>query len=62
VAAHPTKAVNYTIWNDSGKAVSFKMQPSGKSYTLDPGKTASYSSQMIDGVAPTITVLGTMPK
>ena len=48
--------IEYTIKNNSGRVVRFQMQPSGKSYTLDAGKTFSGTSHEIDGTAPTITL------
>ena len=48
--------IQYTIWNDTGRTVSFSMQPSGKSYSLDAGKTFSGTSSQIGGITPTITI------
>jgi hypothetical protein len=48
--------VSYTIKNDSGRTVRFVMQPSGKSYELEAGKTFTGTSNDVDGKAPTIKV------
>ncbi len=49
-----TVEIKYTIKNDAGRNVQFKMQPSGKSYTLESGKTFSGISNEVNGIAPTI--------
>ncbi|HWG47310.1 MAG TPA: hypothetical protein VN688_31395 [Gemmataceae bacterium] len=49
-------AIKYTIKNDSNRTVRFRMEPSGKSYTLDAGKTFSGTSNEVNGKAPMITV------
>lgn len=48
--------IKYTIKNASGRGVRFKMEPSGKSYVLDAGKTFSGTSHEVNGKAPTITI------
>lgn len=48
--------IEYTIWNDTGRTVRFSMQPSGKSYVLEAGKTFSGTSNEIDGKSPRITL------
>jgi hypothetical protein len=48
--------IKYSIWNDTGRTVRFLMQPSGKSYFLEAGKTFSGTSSQIDGKDPTITL------
>ncbi|QEL16312.1 hypothetical protein [Limnoglobus roseus] len=50
------KEVRYTIRNDAGRAVRFDMQPSGKSYTLDAGRTFTGTSYEVNGKLPTITL------
>jgi hypothetical protein len=51
------ETVHYTILNDADETVRFKLQPSGKSYSLSPGRLGSYSSKEINGKPPTILVL-----
>ena len=46
--------IKYTIKNDSGRLVRFQMQPSGKSYALESGRTFSGTSFEVNGKAPTI--------
>lgn len=48
--------VKYTIFNGSGRTVRFSMQPSGKSYTLEAGKTFSGTSSPDGNRQPTITL------
>lgn len=48
--------IEYTIWNDTGRTVKFSMQPSGRSYSLEAGKTFSGTSHQVNGKAPTITL------
>ncbi len=48
--------IEYTIKNDSGRVVRFRMQPSGKSYSLQPGQTFRGTSQEVNGTAPTLTL------
>lgn len=50
------KKIRYTIKNNSGQVVRFQMQPSGKSYTLEAGKTFTGMSYEVNGKAPTITL------
>ena len=51
--------VEYTIRNDSGRTVRFQMQPSGKSYALEAGRTFSGTSHEVNGKPPTITISDT---
>ncbi len=51
--------VEYTLNNDAGRAVAFVMQPSGKSYTLEAGKTFKGVSHEVNGKAPTVTIQAT---
>lgn len=48
--------IEYSIKNESGRVVRFTMQPSGKSYSLEAGKTFSGTSNQVDGKAPSITL------
>ncbi len=48
--------VKYTIFNGTGRTVRFSMQPGGRSYSLDRGKTFSGTSSATDGRQPTITL------
>ncbi len=49
--------VDYKIKNESGRAVRFEMQPSGRGYTLDAGKTFTGTSSEVNGKAPSIKLL-----
>ena len=35
--------IKYTLWNDSGRTVKFRL-PTGKTYSLDPGQKGSYQN------------------
>lgn len=48
--------VEYTLKNDSGRTVRFQMQPSGKRYTLEAGKTFRGTSHEVNDKAPTVTI------
>jgi hypothetical protein len=48
--------IRYTIRNDSGRSVRFKMKPSGKEYTLPAGETFRGVSSEVDGKAPSISI------
>lgn len=52
-------AVRYTIENTSGRDIRFEMQPSGKNYKLEAGKTFKGTSYEINGKAPTMKVTDT---
>jgi hypothetical protein len=41
--ASSTAKIKYTIWNDSGRSVTFRL-PSGKTYTLEHGQRGSYEN------------------
>ncbi|MEO6812004.1 MAG: DUF4157 domain-containing protein, partial [Isosphaeraceae bacterium] len=51
-----TEAVKYTLKNDSNETVRVTMSPSGKSYSFAPGFSGSFSSNKVNGKAPTILV------
>lgn len=51
--------VEYTIKNDAGRTVNFQMQPSGKSYSLEAGRTFTGKSNEVNGKDPTITITDT---
>jgi hypothetical protein len=48
--------IEYTIRNDSGRTIHFSMQPSGRRYSLEPGRTFRGTSSQVNGRPPTITI------
>jgi hypothetical protein len=57
--ASTIEKVEYTIRNDSGRVVRFSMQPSGRSYALDPSNTFRGVSNKVNGKSPTVTLTDT---
>jgi len=55
-ASQSAVTVKYTIVNRTGRTVNFSMQPSGRSYSLEAGKTFSGTSSSDGNRQPTITL------